>query len=417
MGKQRTRAPRGADQAHLTPAKRLLYWLITLVVMAGLAELTAFAALALHARVNGVSYQPLDDPALLTDDFRVRIAEMMEGRRAYVMHNPTLGWTLKPSSEAPPLYRANSQGLRADADYALDRPPGVIRIAAFGDSYTHCDGVANAETWQARMEAARPGIEVLNFGVFAYGIDQAYLRFQEEGAQFRPDIVLIGYMPENICRSVNTFRPFYTPHGPPYPKPRFTLDDGALHLVSQPYPQASGYADLLDDPVRALRRLGRHDFYYQIGCVSGPFDWSPTVRAVKLIRAGWRTRRLGPFMADGTYNTASEAYRVTLALIEAFARDVREAGAEPVVTILPSRDDLYRLRAGAPRMYAPLLEDLHARDLPAIDLLDAFEEIDDLDALFLDHNHYTPRANAVVADAILHGLEGLGLLAGSSAAR
>ena len=98
-------------------------------------------------------------------------------------------------------------------------------------------------------------------------------------------------------------------------------------------------------------------------------------------------------------------------------KDVREAGADPVVTILPSRDDLYRLRAGAPPMYAPLLDDLDARDLPVVDLLDAFEETDKLDTLFLDHNHYTPHANAVVADAILHGLEGLGLLAGSSAGR
>ena len=70
-----------------------------------------------------------------------------------------------------------------------------------------------------------PQVELLNYGVPAYGLDQAYLRYLKVGAQYHPNIVFIGYMTENFERDVNVFRPFY---GNGYPdwifsKPRFRL--------------------------------------------------------------------------------------------------------------------------------------------------------------------------------------------------
>src|SRR5439155_12092273 len=84
----------------------------------------------------------------------------------------------------------------------------VVRIAAFGDSFTHCDGVANSFTWEYLLERLNPALEVLNFGVGGYGTDQALLRYELEGMAFHPHIAILGFLPENIHRVVSVFRSF-----------------------------------------------------------------------------------------------------------------------------------------------------------------------------------------------------------------
>ena len=61
-------------------------------------------------------------------------------------------------------------------------PPGSLRIAAFGDSFTHGDEVPNEDTWQEILMRAHPDVEAMNFGVGAYGLDQAFLHYQRDGA-------------------------------------------------------------------------------------------------------------------------------------------------------------------------------------------------------------------------------------------
>ena len=53
-------------------------------------------------------------------------------------------------------------------------------------------------------------IEVLNLGVGGYGTDQAYLKYILTKKNLDADMVLIGYMSDNLNRNVNTFRTFYT---------------------------------------------------------------------------------------------------------------------------------------------------------------------------------------------------------------
>ena len=74
----------------------------------------------------------------------------------------------------------------------------------------HYRKASNAESWGERLDSRIPEIEVLNFGVGAYGPGQAYLRYRKEAGPFHPDIVVIGFMSANIKRTVNTFRPFYS---------------------------------------------------------------------------------------------------------------------------------------------------------------------------------------------------------------
>jgi hypothetical protein len=86
--------------------------------------------------------------------------------------DPDLGWRYRSGFRSP-TDRINSQGLRALREYSSRPAPGIFRVAAFGDSYVYGTEVPDGECWAARIEELDPGIEVLNYGVGGYGVDQA----------------------------------------------------------------------------------------------------------------------------------------------------------------------------------------------------------------------------------------------------
>ncbi|NWG76198.1 MAG: SGNH/GDSL hydrolase family protein, partial [Rubrivivax sp.] len=159
---------------------------------------------------------------------------------SFIIYDPLLGWTHRPRSRSTNnLYFLNADGIRAAAPECFiskEPPPGTLRIALFGDSFTFGADVPFQETWgyylQDEIEKSGVRAEVLNFGVGGYGMDQAYLRWKEVGCKFSPDIVIFGFHPENVKRNVNLIRSLYVPQtGIPFSKPRFVLEDGRLRLI------------------------------------------------------------------------------------------------------------------------------------------------------------------------------------------
>jgi hypothetical protein len=85
-----------------------------------------------------------------------------------------------------------------------------------------------------------PDVQVLNFGVDGYGLDQAYLRYRRDVRQWKPDLVLIGMFPLDIVRTMVVY-PFitFTEWNWPLAKPRFILADNELRLLSASVPEPS----------------------------------------------------------------------------------------------------------------------------------------------------------------------------------
>jgi len=146
---------------------------------------------------------------------------------AFDRYDPELGWTPVPSYESADV-RTNAQGIRADREVALEHSPGRKRIVAIGDSYTWGEEVANDETYPVQLEAQLPGSEVLNFGVHGYGVDQVLLRLRADALPYAPDLVVLGFLEDDVDRSVLAFRTFA--------KPRFVLEDGALRVTNVAVP-------------------------------------------------------------------------------------------------------------------------------------------------------------------------------------
>ena len=175
------------------------YWIILIIVTYVIVESVSYGGLYILSRTRDVNYEPVD---VISKEQRKILREHLKGKFNYTVYNSKLGWTIKKNGTSK-LYQANSSGVRSSKDYELDPPNNILRIATFGDSFTHCDNVGNDETWQAILESFDTDLEVMNFGVGGYGLDQSYLRYLDDGQQYKPHIVFIGFMVTNIFRNVN----------------------------------------------------------------------------------------------------------------------------------------------------------------------------------------------------------------------
>jgi hypothetical protein len=383
----------------MSPRRRTLHILGLLVVTYLLVEsVTLLGLTLLRARTGGAGPGLLE----LTEDQRGAIRRLLSDTRTTLSLDAELGWTVRANSSNDG-YRANAAGLRADRDYPVPPPEGRIRVAAFGDSFTFGTEVSNQDTWAAKLERLDARLEVLNFGVPAYGTDQALLRYRREGARVRPDIVLIGYLSENIGRHVSVYRHFYDP-GTVFPvaKPRFVLRDAGLELLANPLPRPRDYERLLSDERAVLLELGRHDYFFH----KRRGRTLPSLQLAGLLR----DRVSGSFfdfVRRGRYNTDSEAFAITVRILEGFHRRVIEDGALPVILIFPTRADLLGRAAGEDEsVYGPLLERLRGQGLRHVDLMRAFDgamrshRLDDLIGV-----HYTALGNELVARHVAGALE------------
>lgn len=323
------------------------------------------------------------------------LAELERGD-SFLDYDPDLGWAPRPLARSRDgLARAERAGIRADADVARAARAGVLRIAVFGDSFTFGEESALADTWGAALErtlAAR-GIptEVLNFGVSAYGMDQAYLRWRKSGRQYEPAVVIYGFQPENVLRNLNVFRPVYFEGSEiPLSKPRFVLRDGTLTVVNVPTVPVRRLvptlAALEESPLLA------YEPFFAPLYVSRPWRES---RAVALLATRLAAGAPDPFQV------APDTRALALAIVAAFADDVTASGGEFLIVHLPRRDDLVARSAHHRAWYEDLWRALAERH-PVIDPELARGPIDD--ALFAPRGHYGPELNRRVAGALVEPL-------------
>jgi len=393
--------------------RRLARWLALIAISYAALELFAFGALTLLERRFKTSY--LADRAVeLSQRQRQAIRHVVHDATGYTVFSAELGWTVRPGGSSS-LYHANRQGLRATREYAPAPAPGVLRVAAYGDSFTHGVGVTDEDTWEARLDQLDSRVEALNFGVSAYGPGQALLRFRDTVDRFAPKVVLVGLMSENFMRSVNVFRPLYVPAtGIPLAKPRFELDGTGLRLVPNPLRDADDYERLLADTDGVARRIAGHDWYWQTRYRRRPGDWSPAMRLLYVFADAFDPR--APLAGRGAtlrYNERSEAFEVTARILEQFGREATERGAVPIVVMFPHVDALRQYIRHGTRIYQPMIDRLARSGLRVVDTMDdlaRLREGENTGTLFQpDHAHYSAPGNEVVARTLLRYFEAQGL--------
>jgi len=386
------------------------YFILALLIV-GVTEISSWLALIVLEKNRNLSYQPIRFH--FTEKQQRKINQIIKNQGTTLMHSKGLGWTPKPNVNTSRSIRTNAQGIRGDQDYALKPSPDVIRIAALGESYTWGYKVPNRATWPAQLSQINPRFETLNFGVTAYGMDQALLRYKQDAKSYNPHIVLMGYMSRDIIRSVWVYPIFCVPESRILAKPRFIIQQNELGLLPNPLATLTDYNRLLKDPKGVLTQIGKNDYYFQTGYVVSPLDFLASVRFFKILRTEIKRQILTEKIYDKNYvyNPHSEAFLITVKILEEFSHEVQQNGSVPIVLLLPDNRDLARHRKHRGISYAPLRKYLKTQKIPHYDLLEAFDAYGktySIDELFHQY-HYSPLAYRIVAQGIASHLQKKGL--------
>ncbi len=278
---------------------RLLLLAISTTLMLGLTEC------ALRLALPSTAFRDPD-----SNDFwilRLRGTPQSEIHRAEnTVYDDHLGWRAKPSFALGNTHQ-NSRGARGSREHAALKSPGTQRIITIGDSFTWGFDVDDEETYAARLEALLPATEVINLGVSGYGTDQQVLLWEQEGAGYQPDLVLLGFFVHNFHRNGQmVFQ---------YPKPYFVVD-----------PQATGGLRLSGVPVPTIEKIFDNEL----------FPVAASSRVVDAGRFGWNklARRLGWFDPAQAHRNKVEIAQL---LLERLDGSTRAAGARLVVVVIPPK--------------------------------------------------------------------------------
>lgn len=100
-------------------------------------------------------------------------------------------------------YQHNSAGFR-DGEHTREKPPGVFRIVALGDSFTYGVGAAFDDTYLARVERLlneRPGrtpVEIIKLGLPRYFPEAERLVLEHDGFSYHPDLIMVAFLPNDV---------------------------------------------------------------------------------------------------------------------------------------------------------------------------------------------------------------------------
>jgi lysophospholipase L1-like esterase len=114
--------------------------------------------------------------------------------------NTRLGFELWPGGavRAEVEYRINGEGLRGP-ETTREKPPGVRRVAVLGDSIAFGYWVAEEDAFPRQLERMLSGggaagrVEVLDFGVPGYNLDQELEALRAKALAYAPDAVVLAF--------------------------------------------------------------------------------------------------------------------------------------------------------------------------------------------------------------------------------
>jgi len=344
--------------------------------------------------------------------------------------DPHLGWVRKPNSSGTEkgkngqiTFHIDSLGSRVNT-FGISTPI----IAAFGDSYAFCRQVEDDETWEAQL-SRQEGVGALNFGVGNYGVDQALLRYEGMSLPDSVQVVVMGFVPETICR-IQSYWKHYLEFGNTFAfKPRFTLNpEGQLTLLENLMQSAedfAGFQDKLPEIREAdgfyKKKFLSHQFRfpYILSLMRHPLKQSMLI-SVLAIRGIWRTLGITshrmenlPFTLVMKYNLRdsyrlykdSKATRLLSAILLRFRDEAQRRGHIPLVVVMPQLLDL-KLNQNKTAPYQNYFSRL-ARQLAVLDLTEIFIRTK-FEKLYIDDQyggHLSADGNGLVANEIANWLK------------
>ncbi len=368
-----------ADPPRFPRRKAVVFGVLTVTVSLGLALLCGEVALRL-LRQHVESSDDLDK-GLFRYDFRLgwRLASDWRGRhRHYDFDVP---------------YATNRHGFRGAFPVAADGR----RVAVVGDSFTFGLGVADDDTFVARLNAATDGTVFLNFGVPGFSTDQEALLIESRVLGHAPDVVmLMVYLANDL---IDNGRPFAL--NVDNAKPYFAMAAGKLALRNVPVPKRMKPAALREETLTTV----------VLGGIVAEDHWAGFLGRLEVVR------RLGVAWPPADDVSAAIAARIqpSVALFAAIVGRAHAAataeGARLVLALVPGRSFVED-----PAGYSAQYQDAVRRailahgwpaDMAVVDLAAALRERYVRRPgrwYYPNEGHLTPAGHRVVAEFIAEAL-------------
>jgi lysophospholipase L1-like esterase len=285
--------------------------------------------------------------------------------------NPGLLFELRPgaSVRAEVLYEVNGSGMRGPA-VSVEKPVGVTRLAVVGDSIAFGYWVEERDSFPRQLEGLLGGprrVQVLNFGVPGYGLNQYVEMVRTRVGPFAPDVVVLAFCLNDL-------------EGPMSRELSLTVDRAARGrgVVGRAYEAALGRSRLLAWVEYRLTELEARRTYVRARDNERVEAADPERQAALRSRFGAIAAILGP-----------RRIPALVAVFPVFGRRFEGYGYRP----------LHRAIVGA----------AEEAGLGAVDLLDCYSAYDFRDVR-VDLIHPSPLGHRIAAHAIAEALRARGFV-------
>jgi hypothetical protein len=335
-------------------SKKNIFWLVAVLIPILLIEIMSYFG-CLYLQSKGVIYNPV-----IREDY----SKYLEDR------DTLLGWPYP-----------NSFGIEGEFDITGSRIvsefPDPLKtktlISMYGDSFTYGHGVPHDSTW-ANYLSQLLNKRVANFGVGAYGTDQAYLRFlrnREDSSK----IVLLNHFSMDIIRNVNQYRDIIAATGGLAFKPRFVLNSkNKLELIPLAYFDKQKYKDVISNP----KEYFPYEYFFNSGSygfVKFEFPYTLTlIQSFNHFRVQSRISGVNYYNEFYRDNHPSQALEITLLILDNFVKEAKNRGQIPIITLVPNRGDIEFYFKEGSWPYSNLLTHLINNKVEVINLGDRLSE-------------------------------------------
>jgi lysophospholipase L1-like esterase len=226
--------------------------------------------------------------------------------------------------------RLSSAGLR-DSEHQVSKPAGTLRIALLGDSATEGLQVPLSDTYgkvleQSLTESLKRPVEVINFGCSGYSTGQEVLQFEQQVAQYKPDITILLYNRGDNVENVRKPGDLKAE-----PRPYFYLDQGKLRQDDEIL--TVNKKDLAPNTVLDFLRRNSNIYGVLSHANLNLSINEPVYRKVRsLVLKPFKTkkRKTAPLYAP------QDGWAVTKELIKRLDADCRQANSQLLVVAFPN---------------------------------------------------------------------------------
>lgn len=283
---------------------------------------------------------------LLLAELALRLAGIE--KPAFYQFHPVRGFSHRPGAkglwnqEGHGLVSINKAGFR-DRNHDALPTKEVLRLAVLGDSFSEAFQVNQNQTWWAQLQKQvnnnpgctlisnyPKGLEVMNFGVGAYGTGQQLLTWRSDAHQSKPKLVLLAVF---LGNDINDNTPAARND-----RPVFYLDQNGKLQINNDFrkSQASIFRNSL--PGRSLNWFVEHSRLAQLLNEAKNRSANPTESNARSYQNG--PPKVAPASPSG--------WALTEALIKQLNTEVRANGAKLLVISLSSPEQVWPRRNQRP---------------------------------------------------------------------